>query len=268
MAPPKCKTKAQRKGVPYQSQDITQQTQEAEQQSSDFYSQEPASSQGYITTQAASAVDLSSPFTPLDMSFGEGPPRTPAADIDIHTPTKLQVISATEFHQQLPEDQPSEEEGATKDRPLEDDYVDTGTEGDVSHHGSPEDDLCDDDDGSMGPKRVLPQKLEGRIVEWLQQNRFLYDKTQQGYRNSAKKARAYEEFAASLGMGITGPQLKKWIASKRTQFGRISRKVSKSGAGAEMVTARERFLLQNFEFLRRHIVRHRDTKVLGLPGVS
>ena len=111
------------------------------------------------------------------------------------------------------------------------------------------------------------RRTEAALVEWLQENTWLYDKNQAMYRDRDRKDRAFEEKGRMLNPKVSGDDLKRWLASRRTQFGRITRKIGASGSGAPNLTEREKFVLKYFEFLRKHIIRHRDPPVLGLPQV-
>lgn len=51
----------------------------------------------------------------------------------------------------------------------------------------------------------------------------------------------------------TGTQIKSWLDSMRTRYGRITER--KSGQGTPRYTERDRWILSNFGFLKDHIVR-------------
>ena len=131
---------------------------------------------------------------------------------------------------------------------------------------------CDDDDDSSDEGEVgtraknitLSRKVEAEIVEWLQENLFLYDRGHPQYKHNAKKSRTMEEQAKKLGM--KKEELARWIHTKRTRFGKLT-KMSKSGTGQTSLTQLDKWILKLFKFLGPHIVRHRDTKTLGIGEV-
>ena len=128
-----------------------------------------------------------------------------------------------------------------------------------------DDDSSDEGEAGTWAKNVtLSRKVEAEIVEWLQENPFLYDRGHPQYKNKSKKARTMEEQAKKL--GIKKEELARWVHTKRTRFGKLT-KMSKSGSGQTSLTELDKWILKLFKFLGPHIVRHRDTKTLGVGEV-
>ena len=143
-----------------------------------------------------------------------------------------------EEHQQL--HQPEEEQGTT-------------------HSGT------DSTDGQTGSKLHLSKREEASLVEWLQENDFLYNRLHEDHKNKDKKQRVLEEKGRSLRPPRTLEEMNRWIHSRRTQYGRLSRKLDKSGSGRRPCTDHEAWILKTFGFFQRHIQRQRPTKSLGIP---
>ena len=72
---------------------------------------------------------------------------------------------------------------------------------------------------------------------------------------------------ASLMPPLTGEELTRWFNTRRTQYGRITKKIGPSGSGAPHLTELEKWILKLFAFMQPHILRHKDTKVLGTQQV-
>jgi len=107
--------------------------------------------------------------------------------------------------------------------------------------------------------RSLPylptEEEESELVEWLKGNSLLFDKGSRDFRKPAMKERIWAEKATEL--DITVKQLKTWFKSCRTSVGKLSKQVSKSGAGASALTVRSQWLMDHFDFMLKHIHRHR-----------
>ena len=130
-----------------------------------------------------------------------------------------------------------------------------------------DDDETTDDGTAAGKTRsvTLSKRVEGEIAEWLQDNPFLYDRGHQHYKNRAKKTKAMEDKAKEL--GITKDDLARWIHTKRTRYGKLTRKVEKSGIGQVTLTSLDKWILKLFAFMAPHIVRHREPRTLGIGQV-
>ena len=109
------------------------------------------------------------------------------------------------------------------------------------------------------------RRMEGEIVEWLQANPLLYDRGHTDYKSRHKKDRVMEEEAKRL--GVTKDQLSRWIHTKRTRYGKLTKKIEKSGSGRVPLTDLDRWILDKFSFMSAHIVRLREPRTLGLGQV-
>ena len=101
------------------------------------------------------------------------------------------------------------------------------------------------------PPLVLDHLKEVAIVEWYRGNEMMYNKGLRDYRLTQVKSRMYDEQAKEV--GITIADLKTWLDSMRSRFGRLTER--KSGSGAKKLTERDEWILEAFAFLREHIVR-------------
>lgn len=107
---------------------------------------------------------------------------------------------------------------------------------------------------------------ERMLGEWLQENPFLYNKGMAEYKDMKKKNRMFQEKGKTISPPLSGDELKRWLESIRNRFGRLTK--DKSGQNVPRpCTDRERWILDIFHFLGRHIVRQRKPKTLELPQV-
>lgn len=119
----------------------------------------------------------------------------------------------------------------------------------------------EDDSTSWGRNKQINLKMEVEhdLAEWVQENQFLYDRGMMEYKNKFKKMQVLTEKAESLMPPFTRQQLQRWI--HRTHFGRLTREQQKSGPGAKKPRAeRDRWILQLFNFMGRHIVRPKTSE--------
>ena len=115
------------------------------------------------------------------------------------------------------------------------------------------------------PCVFLNDEQERMLGEWLQEHPFLYDRGMAEFKEAAKKTRLLEEKARTLNPPLTGNQLSTWLRSIRTRFGRLTK--VKSGQAARDLTSREKWILKEFAFFGKHIVRQKQPKTLGLKQV-
>ena len=159
---------------------------------------------------------------------------------------------------QEPSQEPSQEPTPRQPQDL---HRGESSEQDIDLLKSPEEDVDDDKRKQL----TLIRRKELQIVEWLREQRLLYDKSHVDFKSREKKKRVLEEMAARLQIRVD--DLKKWITTKRTQYGKL-RKGKKSGSGSPNYTENDRFILKNFAFLDPFITRQRPTKTLGIEMVS
>ena len=113
----------------------------------------------------------------------------------------------------------------------------------------------------------MPKKVEADLAEWLQEHEFLYVRSHIDSKNTRKKDRVLEEKGRNLVPAQTLEQMKKWLHTRRTQYGRITKKMEKSGAARPELTSHKRWILNTYHFLQRHIKRQRPTQSLGVRQV-
>lgn len=102
----------------------------------------------------------------------------------------------------------------------------------------------------------LDTDQEQLMLEYLQANEMLWDIKQTDYRRVDKKNKLWEEQAKALGKTVE--HLQGWFKSLRDNHTRLHK--NKSGDGATELTQREKWILDNFGFLKR-VVRHRPEPV-------
>ena len=100
---------------------------------------------------------------------------------------------------------------------------------------------------------------EDELVDWVREHPILYVRTMKEYKDSAKKKLLWEGKAQQLGVDLH--VLLTWYKSLRTRLGKLTFK--KSGEGNAEKTDRDKWILERFDFLVKHI--HR---VKGRVGAS
>ena len=117
--------------------------------------------------------------------------------------------------------------------------------------------------------QMFNKREEGALAEWLQENDFIYNRTHEDYKNKIKKERVITEKGRSLRPPRTLQEINRWIHTRRTQFGKLLKKMEgKSGAARRRETDHERWILQTFQFFKRHIQRQRPSRSLGMSQVG
>lgn len=107
--------------------------------------------------------------------------------------------------------------------------------------------------------RIIPylfnKEQEEDIAEWYRGHDILYDRRKREYKETDKKNAIYVEKAASLSPQCSVKQLKNWLESMRTQYGKLTHPKSVKGGEGEKLTDREKWIVDTFSFLESHIVR-------------
>ena len=112
----------------------------------------------------------------------------------------------------------------------------------------------------LAPARQRKEKLclsaddEQDVADWFKANEIFYNKSLRAYRDNKRKERLYEEKAATLTTECTGKQLKTWLESMRTTFGKLKR-AGPSGTEKPNPTDKESWILRNFECCAPYIYR-------------
>ncbi|XP_076044858.1 uncharacterized protein LOC143027456 [Oratosquilla oratoria] len=102
-------------------------------------------------------------------------------------------------------------------------------------------------------KIIYTDEQEMELAEWFRENPIFYDKGRRDYKDSVMKAAMYDLKGKSMDPPVAGTQVKSWLDSMRTWFGRITER--KSGQGTHKYTERDQWILNTFAFLKGHIVR-------------
>nr|XP_057919724.1 uncharacterized protein LOC131110533 isoform X2 [Doryrhamphus excisus] len=91
---------------------------------------------------------------------------------------------------------------------------------------------------------------EERLVEFFSANSAFYDKSHVNYLNQQQKDKLLDQLAKEL--HTTRKQIQGWFKHMRTSVGKLYK--TKSGRNNQILTARKKWQLQNFAFLKPHIV--------------
>jgi len=100
----------------------------------------------------------------------------------------------------------------------------------------------------------LTQHTEDELAQWIKAHPILWDKTLNLYRNRQKKTDMWAEKAATL--NLTKEELFAWYYSLRTLFARLLSKSGDASNPFSFETDRERWILENFQFLKDTVTRH------------
>jgi hypothetical protein len=93
--------------------------------------------------------------------------------------------------------------------------------------------------------------VEEGILDWIKENEVLYNKGNEGWKDTGKRKALWATKAEQI--GITATELSTWFLSLRTKFGKLTK--DKSGDGAKRFTDRDKWILTNLAFLKVHIFR-------------
>jgi len=136
--------------------------------------------------------------------------------------------------------------------------------GDADADADVEADVEGDGDEPATKKRkltvMLSEDQEEGLVEWFQEHELFYNQKLKEFKLKDKKDRMLSDKAKELKISLA--ELKAWLQSMRTMFGRLQKK--KSGQATPQHTARQQWILASFSFLAPHLVLKTDTRQLGL----
>ena len=93
---------------------------------------------------------------------------------------------------------------------------------------------------------------EEALLDFLQANPAIYDKTMKEYKLAGKKE-ALWQVQANL-MGLKKDEIKLWFTTQRTLYGKLT-KDGVSGEGGKQRTERQNWILAKFQFMGTHITR-------------
>lgn len=93
---------------------------------------------------------------------------------------------------------------------------------------------------------------EEDMASWREVNDLIYNKKLNADKNFRKKYALWEFKAAGMDKDVD--ILKAWYRSIRTRFTRLVHRKSRSGDSSSELTERDRWILQNFAWLRVHVV--------------
>ena len=98
-----------------------------------------------------------------------------------------------------------------------------------------------------------------QIIEYIKAHPALYDKGVEGWKNRLLKDKLWADLALQF-HECTVDQIKKFYNQSRTTFGKIENRLLRSGSAAGVPrTYTEKFILQNWAFLKGHVAHHGAT---------
>ncbi|XP_054647217.1 uncharacterized protein LOC129189507 [Dunckerocampus dactyliophorus] len=106
------------------------------------------------------------------------------------------------------------------------------------------------EEGGVKANCSFSAKNEERLVEFFSVNPAFYDKSHPNYQNQQEKDKLLEQLAKELHTTIK--QIQGWFKHMRTSVGKLYK--TKSGQPTQILTARKKWQLENFTFLKAHIV--------------
>ena len=109
------------------------------------------------------------------------------------------------------------------------------------------------------PNLQMDEAMEEEVIGLLIDNPVLYAKGLRDYKDTVKKQRLWEKKAEELNLETS--ILQTWYKSMRTRLSKLTK--SKSGDGSREMTDRDKWILNSFEFLKKHICRLRSR-----PGIN
>ena len=86
-------------------------------------------------------------------------------------------------------------------------------------------------------------------MDFLHDNEILYNKRLMDYKDRSKREAVWAKFCEENNLDKDACQ--KWFQSQRTLFGKVTH--MKSGQGEPLLTERQKWTRDNFDFLRDHI---------------
>ncbi|XP_041349356.1 uncharacterized protein LOC121368683 [Gigantopelta aegis] len=104
---------------------------------------------------------------------------------------------------------------------------------------------------------TLQPEQEQALADWYKENEFLYNFRMADYKNKEKRQRIMKEKAQQF--GISAEQLTIWLKSIRDRAGKITKK-QPSGSGAQPLTDRDKWVLDNFGYIQNYMRRVAEGK--------
>ncbi|XP_018016629.1 uncharacterized protein LOC108673335 isoform X2 [Hyalella azteca] len=103
-------------------------------------------------------------------------------------------------------------------------------------------------------KLVLLHEDEEELARWFEEHPIFYDKFHKGYKDKKTKDRLLAEKATTLKTPCTGEQIRTWLESMRTAYGKLVR-AGPSGSAKPNPTEKEIWIMQAFSCVAPHISR-------------
>ena len=107
------------------------------------------------------------------------------------------------------------------------------------------------------PPLLFTTEQEQKIVDFLHNNEILYDKRLMDYKDRSKREAMWDKFCDENNLNKNACQ--KWFQSPAHTLQKVTH--MKSGQGEPVLTERQKWTRDNFDFLRDHIVYHLTTKI-------
>ena len=113
----------------------------------------------------------------------------------------------------------------------------------------------------------LTEAQKEELIDWLKQNPCIYSKRLTEYKDAPKKEKLWEDKAKAMGLEVAA--LQTFYKSNRTQLSRLKKSVGKSGDGTDVLedlSATDRWIWENFSFLKDHIETVERRNVVSIHG--
>ncbi|XP_041484096.1 uncharacterized protein LOC121430771 [Lytechinus variegatus] len=115
----------------------------------------------------------------------------------------------------------------------------------------------------------LKEAQKEELIDWLKQNPCIYSKRLFEYKDAPQKEKLWEDKAKAMGLEVAA--LKTFYKSNRTQMSRLKKSVGKSGDGTDVLedlSATDRWIWENFSFLKDHIETVERRNVVSIHGTT
>ena len=100
------------------------------------------------------------------------------------------------------------------------------------------------------------------LMDYFENQPEFWDKENAGFNRKGKKDALLDDLAKE--MDLVGSQILTWFQSQRSMYGRLLKKTQgPSGTGLRMATARQKWNLANFSFLRSHVAARTGSRQMG-----
>ncbi|XP_063954089.1 uncharacterized protein LOC135153842 [Lytechinus pictus] len=115
----------------------------------------------------------------------------------------------------------------------------------------------------------LTEAQKEELIDWLKQNPCIYSKRLTEFKDAPEKEKLWEDKAKAMGLEVAA--LQTFYKSNRTQLSRLKKSVGTSDDGTdalEDLSATDRWIWENFSFLKDHIETVERRNVVSIHGTT